>query len=329
MTNETLIYQEPQSIAIEPCDEAAAPLGGQARVRTLVSAISRGTERLVFSGLVPPSEYERMRAPHQRGAFPFPVVYGYAAVGVVEDGPPDWLGRRVFALHPHQRRFTIGLETLTPLPEALPSARAALAANMETALNGLWDSAVGPGDRVAVVGGGVLGLLCAGLAAETPGTEVVVVDPLSERAEPAAAMGAGFRSDWAAPDAAALAGYEADVVLHTSATAPGLAASLALAGAEGTVAELSWYGAAAPQAPLGAAFHSRRLRVISSQVGAVAPARRPRWSFGRRLAKAVELLRDDRYDALVTTQIPFAEAPERLPAQFAPNAPGLATVLTY
>ena len=132
-----------------------------ARVRTLWSGLSRGTERLVFEGRVSGSESERMRAPLQEGDFPFPVKYGYCAVGVVEEGPRSLRGRTVFALHPHQDRFVAPVSMLVPVPEAVPPRRAVLAANMETALNALWDSGAGPGDRIVVVGAGVVGLLVA------------------------------------------------------------------------------------------------------------------------------------------------------------------------
>ncbi|MEM9726469.1 MAG: zinc-binding alcohol dehydrogenase [Pseudomonadota bacterium] len=327
--NAALTYVGPGQIAIEPSPPPDAPGPHEARVRTLYSAFSRGTERLVLGGRVPRSEHQRMRAPRQRGAFPFPVVYGYAAVGEVEEGPPDWIGRRVFALHPHERAFTAPLSALTPLPERADPRRATLAANMETALNGLWDGGVGPGDRVAVVGGGVLGMLVAGVASGVPGVECVIVDPQPGRASAAAALGVAHRADWADPAEAASAAFEADLVAHTSATEAGLRAALALAGAEATVLELSWYGDQAPAAPLGAAFHSRRLRLISSQVGAVASSRRARWSHGRRLAKAVELLSDSRYDALVTDEIAFEDAPVKAPTLLRERGPGLAAVLRY
>lgn len=327
--NSALTYVSAGRAELRPAPPAPAPGPGEARLRMLYSAISRGTERLVFEGRVPVSEHQRMRAPRQRGDFPFPVVYGYAAVGEVVEGPAEWIGRRAFALNPHERFFTAPLEALTPLPNGADARRSTLAANMETALNALWDGGFGPGDRVAVVGGGVLGMLVAGLVAATPGAECVLVDPEPARAAPAAAMGARFEPDWAQEQAAAQAGYEADLVLHASATQGGLRAALALAGDEGTVVELSWFGDAEPSLPLGGAFHSRRLRIVCSQVGAVAPSRRPRWSHARRIAKAVEALRDPRYEALVTTELAFEDAPMRLPELFGPKAPGLAVVLRY
>lgn len=323
--SDALFYAAPHKVEIRPSSMTKTLAPGEALVRALFSGVSRGTERLVCAGKVPTSEHQRMRAPFQEGEFPFPVKYGYASVGVVVAGPAALLGRRVFALYPHQNLFTIPSEALTPLPDAVPSRRAVLSANMETALNAVWDSGAGPGDRIAVVGGGALGCLIAGLCAGLPGAETVLVDVASERAATASAMGAQFLE----PQAARAAALEADVVFHTSASEVGLETALALAGLEARIVEASWYGDHAPRAPLGGAFHSRRLSLISSQVGAVAPSRRPRWSYARRLAKAVELLADPRYEALITTEIAFAEAPEKLPALLADGAPGLATVIRH
>lgn len=304
--------------------QAPVPGEGQAFVRTLFSGVSRGTERLVFTGAVPASEHARMRCPMQEGAFSFPIKYGYCAVGLVEEGPPGLLGRPVFALHPHQTGFVIDAAALRPLPEGLPPRRAVLAANMETALNAAWDSGAGPGDRIVVVGGGVVGMLTAYLCARLPGADVTLVDVDPARAAPAADLGLRF----AAPEAVA-GSVEADVVFHASASAPGLACALACAGLEARVVEMSWYGDAPVAAPLGGAFHSKRLQLISTQVGQVSPARRPRWDYGRRMAKAMELLRDDRLDALLDTEIAFDEFPARAPEIFAKGAKGLGVVVRY
>ncbi|WP_211200545.1 zinc-dependent alcohol dehydrogenase [Bosea caraganae] len=291
-------------------------------IRTLWSGISRGTERLVFEGRVPPSEHERMRAPFQEGDFPFPVKYGYCAVGEVEAGPAEMLGETVFCLHPHQDRFIAAPDRLLIVPKNVPARRAVLAANMETALNAHWDAASGPGDRITVVGGGVLGLLVAWIAARLPGAEVTLVDIDPRRAGIAAALGFGFALPNEAPG-------DADLVFHASASAPGLATAIAAAGFEARIVELSWYGEGAVPAPLGGAFHSKRLQLISSQVGQVAPSRRPRWSYGRRAAAAMALLADDRLDALISEEIPFTEAASRLPDILSKDWTGLTGVLRY
>jgi NADPH:quinone reductase-like Zn-dependent oxidoreductase len=294
---------------------------GYARIRTLYSGVSRGTERLVFEGRLPESEWGRMRAPGQEGEFPFPVKYGYATVGVVEKGPEDLLERPVFVLHPHQNRFVIESERLMPLPEGLPPRRAVLGANMETALNALWDSGAGPADRIVVVGGGLVGLLVAALAAAMPGTEVTVID-IVDRASAAQAMGARFAWPDDAPD-------EADIVFHASAHQDGLRQAIEIAGTEATLVEMSWYGDREVMLALGGPFHARRLKLISSQVGMVSPSRRPRWSHARRLSAALALLADPRFDALITEEVAFADLTEVLPRILAPKADGIATVIRY
>ena len=303
---------------------AALPPAGpdHVYVKTLWSALSRGTERLVFEGRVSMTESERMRAPLQEGDFPYPVKYGYCAVGVVEEGPSALQGRTVFALHPHQDRFWAPLSLLAPVAEDVPPRRAVLAANMETALNALWDSGAGPGDRILVVGAGVVGLLVGYLAAQLPGAEVTMVDIDLSRRTIARHLGCGFRKPLDASG-------EADLVFHTSATAPGLACALSCAGQEGTVVEMSWYGDAPVSASLGLDFHGRRLKLISSQVGQVAPSRRPRWTPRRRLDKALSLLADERLDALITEEVAFADLPSELPRLLAQVASGLATVVRY
>lgn len=275
------------------------PEGG-VEVATLWSGISRGTERLVFEGRVPEAEAMRMRAPMQEGSFGFPVKYGYAAVGRVVAGEPSMLGRTVFALAPHQARFGAEAGMVHPLPDGLPPSRAVMAANMETALNVIWDAGAGPGDRIAVVGAGVVGALVGYLAARLPGAEVELIDVNPARAALAEALGCRF----AEPEAAE---GGADVVIHASATAAGLATALALAGAEAVVVEASWYGAGEVAAPLGAAFHSQRLTLRASQVGAIPPARAPRWSHARRMAKALDLLTDPVLEALISGQSDFSE----------------------
>jgi threonine dehydrogenase-like Zn-dependent dehydrogenase len=247
-----------------------------------------------------------MRAPFMAGDFPFPVKYGYATVGRVAAGPDALIGRAVFALYPHQTAFILPADRITLLPDNVPASRAVLAANMETALNALWDAAPGPADRIAVVGAGVVGCLCAWLAAQLPGAEVTLIDIDTRRAAVAAALGARFARPEAAPE-------DCDLVIHASASAAGLATALRLAGVEATVLELSWYGAHDIAVPLGGAFHSRRLRLISSQVGQVAPSHRPRWSYARRVAAALALLADPALDALIAPAVDFHDLPAQLP----------------
>lgn len=284
----------------------AAPLPAEVLVRTLYTAVSRGTEALVFTGAVPPGEASRMRAPFQAGDFPAPVKYGYINVGRVEDGHEALRGRTVFTLFPHQTRFVVPVDAVTPVPVNVPAARAVLAANLETAINGLWDASPRVGDRIAVIGAGAVGCLVAWLAGQIPGCEVQLIDTDGDRAQLAAALGVPF-----AVPAQATGG--ADLVIHASGSAAGLAQAIELAAFEATVLEMSWFGSKPVAVPLGGAFHSQRLSLRSSQVGAVATAQRPRWSFGRRLALALSLLQDARLDALITGESEFSELPLLMP----------------
>lgn len=300
----------PGKVEIRPA-KVLPPKAGELRVRTLVSGISRGTEALVLQGLVPESEWQRMRCPFQEGEFPFPVKYGYAAVGVVEQGPPARRGERVLCLHPHQTRFTVPAEAAIPLPDAVPTTRAALGPQMETALNACWDGTPKPGQRIAVVGAGVIGTLVAHVVQREIGAAVTLIDKERSRASLAAALGLRFT----APDGDLP--RDCDLVFHASGQAEGLDLALSLAGFEATVIELSWYGSKPVPLHLGGAFHSRRLTLRSSQVGHVAPGHRGGWTPARRLAHAVSLLADDRLDALLDGETPFAELPARLPALLA------------
>jgi 2-desacetyl-2-hydroxyethyl bacteriochlorophyllide A dehydrogenase len=274
-------------------------------VRALYSGISRGTEALVFNGRVPPTEYTRMRAPHQEGDFPAPVKYGYASVGIVTEGPAALAGRTVFALYPHQTHYVVPASSVIVVPHDVPAGRAVLAANLETAVNGLWDAAPCIGDRITIVGAGVVGCLAAWLAARIPGCQVQLIDTNSARAGVAQALGVSF----ARPEAAT---ENADLVIHASGTEQGLRQALALAGFEASVVELSWHGHGEVSLPLGEAFHARRLAIRSSQVGHVAPRQRARWDSRRRLALTLALLADSSLDALISGESAFDELPETL-----------------
>ena len=283
-------------------------------VRTLVSGVSRGTEALVFAGHVPVSQHQAMRAPLMGGEFPFPVKYGYSAVGRTPDG------RRVFVLHPHQDLFLAPAAMCIPLPDAIPTRRAVLAANMETALNVTWDAAPLAGERMLVIGAGVVGLLAASLLARIPGARVTVVDIDPTREALARQFGCGFATPDKAPP-------EQELIVHASASEAGLRLALDRAAFEARIVEASWYGDHAPAVPFGEAFHARRLRLIASQVGSVAPAMRGRRSHAERLALALELLTDARYDVLLDGPTRFEDMPEAMPRILAPG--GLCHVITY
>jgi len=298
------------------------PGHGEVLVRTVRSAVSRGTETLVFDGRVPESQYAAMRAPFQDGDFPGPVKYGYLNVGTVEDGPSALRGSTVFCLYPHQTAFVVPAEALVVVPDGVPASRAVLAGTVETAVNALWDAAPLLGDRVAVVGGGMVGCCVARLLVRFPGVQVTLVDVDPSREAVAAELGVGF----ALPGAAA---GGCDLVVHASATSAGLQESLDLLAAEGTVIDLSWYGDAEVSLSLGGAFHSGRLAVRASQVGTVAAARRGRRTPKDRLALALDLLRDPAFDALLTGSSPFEELPEVMSRLAAGTLPALCHSVTY
>ncbi len=283
------------------------PTEGDVVVRALFSGISRGTEALVFGGHVPESEWGRMRAPFQAGEFPAPVKYGYSMVGVIEEGPDALAGRHVFVLHPHQTRFVVPSTAVHVLPEGVPPARAVLAANLETALNGVWDARPHLGDRITVIGGGTVGLLSAWLASRIPGCAVELVDTNPDREAQARALGVPF----ALPESAA---RDADVVIHASGSPKGLELALGVAGVEATIVELSWFGDQSVSLPLGGAFHSRRLTITASQVGRVSPAQRGRWDTRRRLQLALSLLQDPQLENVITGESPFEMLPTMMVA---------------
>ena len=304
-TAEGLWYVGPGRAEIR--QERLYPLGqGIVRIRALYGAISRGTEALIAAGKVPSSEYQRMRAPFMGGSFPFPVKYGYATVGRVEAGPDHLAGRNAFALHPHQTVFDVPADAVVPVPNDVPISRAVLAANMETALNATWDADPIPSGPIAVVGAGVVGALVGFLLARVPGTEVTLIDINPARADLARALGLEFAKPHSAP-------LDCKLVVHTSADPRGLATAIDIAGDEATILELSWYGAGTVPVPLGGAFHSRRLKIVSSQVGRVAPSHRATTTHRQRLEQAIELLADARLDALLMPAVPFSQLPERLP----------------
>lgn len=269
------------------------PGHGEVLVRTLWSAVSRGTEALVFRGEVPAEQRERMRAPFQEGDFPGPVKYGYLNVGVVESGEPDLVGRTVFCLYPHQTAYVVPAADVVVVPDGVPARRAVLAGPLETAVNALWDVPPLLGDRVAVVGAGLVGCCAARLLRGVPGVEVTLVDTDDGRSAVAASLGVGFASPASAP-------REQDLVVHTSGSPDGLTTALALLRTDGVVAELSWYGDTTVPLPLGSDFHARRLTIRGSQVGTVSPRRGGDWTPARRRRLALDLLHDDAYDALLT-----------------------------
>lgn len=298
------------------------PNTNQVLIRTLATGISRGSESIVFAGQVPPSEFQRMRAPFQAGEFPYPVKYGYANVGLIEQGPERLLGKRVFCLFPHQDRYVVDFSQVVLVPEQVPTPRACLTANMETAINVLWDAAPRVGDRIAVVGGGVIGFLCAHLLAAIPGVKVQVAE-INKHRWPIAQE---LNLEICEPEQAV---QECDRVIHCSGTAEGLRTALLLAGFEAKVIEVSWFGAQVINIPLGEAFHAKRLIIQASQVSAIAKVNRDRWTHQERLQLALALLADSRLDALVRSSWHFHQLPEVMPRICQKTVDDLCPVVDY
>ena len=291
-------------------------------VRTVCTGVSRGTETLVFRGGVPESQHATMRAPFQEGDFPAPVKYGYLNVGVVERGPTHLRGRTVFCLYPHQTAYVVPATAVTVVPDGVPASRAVLTGTVETAVNALWDAAPMLGDRIAVVGAGMVGCCVARLLALFPAVEVTLVDVDPARAAVAEALGVGF----ALPDEA---DGGRDLVVHASGTSAGLQRSLDLLAPEGTVLEMSWYGDTEVSVSLGGAFHSGRLGIRASQVGTLSPARGGRRTTADRLALALDLLRDPAFDALLTGPSRFGELPDVMARLAAGSLTALCQTITY
>ena len=291
-------------------------------MESLYSAVSPGTERLVFFGKVPSSLWGAMRSPHMAGDFSFPIKYGYSLVGRVVEGPAPLLGKIGHVLHPHQNRCVVPAEDVFIVPEGIPPQRATLASNLETAVNAIWDSGLSLGERVLVVGFGTIGALVARLAGMVPGTEVWVVDRQPEKLELAGKM--GFRA--CPPDG--LKG-RFDTAFHASASSAGLQLSLASLGFEGRVIELSWYGTEPVSLSLGEEFHPLRQKIISSQVSSISPRQRSRWDLSRRRKLVFRLLEDRCFDSHLSDVIPFAEISQAYPKILRSPTPGLGYIIKY
>lgn len=291
-------------------------------VRALYSGVSRGTESLVFNGRVPESEVERMQAPFQAGRFPGPVKYGYCNVGVVEQGPEHLLSKTVFCLYPHQDRYVVPATMVLPIPENVPAARAVLAANMETAINGVWDAEPMLGEQISIIGAGVVGTLVAYLCAQIPGVTATLIDINPERQVLAERLGLAFCTPEQAPS-------DQDCVIHASGHPEGLRQALGQVGNEGRIIEMSWFGEGDVSIPLGGAFHSQRLSLRASQVGQLPAKLRPRWDYQRRLALALSLLTDSRLDTLISGESDFEALPQLAPKLFATGSDVLCHRLRY
>ena len=320
-----LFYEKAGSASLKTVE--LRPLAAnEVLVKTLYSGISRGTESIVFNGKIPESEWQAMRCPHQTGDFSFPVSYGYAVVGKViavgRDITKMFTDETVFVLHPHQESIIVTEDMARPVLEQIPANRAVLSANMETALNAVWDSNLETHHRVSVVGGGVVGLLTAYVASQISDNPVTLIDINPNKKTIAEKLGLNF----ALPNNAA---GEQDIIFHTSANGAGLQTAINLLTFEGSVIEMSWYGDKPVQLSLGGPFHSKRLKIISSQVGHVSPAKRATHDYGERMAEAMQLLADPVLDHLLEAPIAFNALPEALPDIFSSDSETLCQLIKY
>ncbi len=312
MTASALVFTGPREVALEE-RPVESPGPDEVLVRSRVSAISPGTELLVYRGDAPTDLEADVSIDALEGDLSFPTRYGYATVGeVVETGPgaEGYHGERVFAFHPHQSRFCAGVPELFISPPDLDDEALALLPTAETATNLLLDGGPRVGERVVVFGAGVVGLATVRLLAELSLEELVVVEPLEGRRELARAFGAdrtvppGATGTFADSDPPG-----ADLVYEVSGQPEALDAALSVAGYDGRVVVGSWYGSKRADLDLGGSFHRDRIGVTSSQVSTISPELRGRWSRERRRGTALDALRRIDTDRLVTDRVPFRSAP--------------------
>lgn len=307
MTARGLVFTGPREISVRE-RPVAEPGAGEVVVRTGLSAISPGTELLLYRGEMPEGLPADVSIDALEGDLSYPTRYGYAAVGeVTETGPDvagDWRGREVFAFHPHQSRFVAPTDALVEVPARMDVPTAAMIPTAETATNLVLDGEPRVGERVVVFGAGVIGLCTARLLAEFPLDRLVVVEPIEYRRELARSFGA----DEAVAPEAFRAGEPADLVFELSGCPEALDDALDAVGYDGRVVVGSWYGSKRYPLDLGGRFHRDRIDLVSSQVSTISPGLRGRWSKGRRRETAMGFLRDLDVESLVTDRFPIEEA---------------------
>jgi 2-desacetyl-2-hydroxyethyl bacteriochlorophyllide A dehydrogenase len=295
------------------------------RIAAIASAISHGTEMLVFRGLVP--EGLELDLPTLRGSFTFPIKYGYASVGRVVEAGADVgclaVGDAVFVHHPHQSTYVVPATMPIRLPDGLDPLLGVFLANVETAVNVVVDAAPRLGERVAVFGQGVVGLLITQLLRRTGVSQIVVVEPVAQRRDLALALGA----DVALESGGSIS--DVDLAIEVSGNAAALDAALNSVAFGGTVVVASWYGTKTVPLMLGGAFHRRRLRIVSSQVSTIDAALQPRWTHQRRLALASQLLSELELTSLITHRFPIDRAAEAFALVDQHGDQTIQVVLTY
>jgi 2-desacetyl-2-hydroxyethyl bacteriochlorophyllide A dehydrogenase len=309
--------------------EEALPVldANEVLVETICSAISAGTEMLVYQGRFPRDLETDSTISSLRGGFKYPCVYGYASAGVVNEigneVSPEWLNKRVFAFQPHSSHFISKPESLFLIPESLSCETACFLPNMETAVNLVQDAAPIFGERVLVLGQGVVGLLTASLLKEFPLEELVTADPFELRREASMAIGVktAFNPDDkdsdnknsptdSNVDRNAYTQREFDLVFELSGNTSALDEALALTCFSGRILIGSWYGEKKTEVSLGRAFHRSRIKLISSQVSTIAPELSGRWDKARRFDVAWKALERIKPEKWITHGFPIHQAEE-------------------
>ncbi len=272
-------------------------------IKSLYSLVSTGTERLVAQGKVPGNLQEAMKVPYMEGSFGFPLTYGYSLVGEIIEGPEHLISKNVHIMHPHQSMLYADEAHVALIPEDIPSKRAVLISNLETAINAVWDSEVTLGENVFVAGFGTIGSLLCQVLRKFPAIDLHVLEPNQARCEKARSWG------FNAVQAITLPEPPFDVAFNTSCHENGLQVCIDSVGYEGKVVELSWYGTQSVNINLGKSFHHFRKQIISSQVSQIPGHKLSRWDYRRRKALAFDLLKDPFFDELLTDEISFEDAP--------------------
>jgi threonine dehydrogenase-like Zn-dependent dehydrogenase len=272
-------------------------------VKSTYSLISVGTERLVAKGLVPDALKETMRVPFMQGSFDFPLKYGYSLVGIVIKGKPSLVGKTVHLMHPHQNFAIVPAEHLTIVPDSVPSQRAVLASNMETAVNAIWDSGISFGERIIICGFGVIGASIAILASQIPSTRVVIHETNPNRKNVALSMGFELF------DTRNSGTQLFDVAFNTSASGEALQVCIDNTMPKSKIIEVSWYGINSVNVSLGGSFHTGQKQIVSSQVSNISENKQSHFNHLRRKQVVFDLLQNSIFDQLPFHFVDFKQLP--------------------
>ena len=301
-----LWFCEPYKVEVRSCQPLAIP-AGQVRVRALCSAISAGTEMLVYRGQLPSELALDVSIAQMQKNPEYPLQYGYASVGIVEaigqGVEKSWLGKRVFSFAPHASHFNSESDALIELPDGIAAEDAVFLANMETAVNLVQDGRPMIGERVAVLGQGIVGLLLTAVLARFPLAELLAIEGIAERRELAKSLGASNACSPLRLDSA-----WADLIYEVSGVPEALNSAIDLAVFDSRIIIGSWYGKKSTAIDLGGKAHRNRISICTSQVSSLAPELSGRWNKERRFDVAWQMLQTIKPSRLISHQVPLLEA---------------------